>query len=111
MRKARYGYRMGHGELEDGLITALSRSFTRSHMGITAENVANQYNVTRQEQDRWAAISQQRASKAQEEGKFDSEIVPIEVKVSKKETMIFDKDEHVRPGTTAESLAKLRPAF
>ena len=67
--------------------------------------------MTRQEQDRWAAISQQRASKAQEEGKFDSEIVPIEVKVSKKETMIFDKDEHVRPGTTAESLAKLRPAF
>ena len=111
LRKARYGYRMGHGELEDGLITALSDPFTRSHMGITAENVANQYNVTRQEQDRWAAISQQRASKAQEEGKFDSEIGPIEVKVSKKETMIFDKDEHVRPGTTAESLAKLRPAF
>lgn len=111
LRKARYGYRMGHGELEDGLIAALSDPFTRSHMGITAENVANQYNVTRQEQDRWAAISQQRASKAQEEGKFDSEIVPIEVKVSKKETMIFDKDEHVRPGTTAESLAKLRPAF
>ena len=91
LRKARYGYRMGHGELEDGLITALSDPFTRSHMGITAENVANQYNVTRQEQDRWAAISQQRASKAQEEGKFDSEIVPIEVKVSKKETMILIK--------------------
>ena len=53
LRKARYGYHMGHGELEDGLITALSDPFTRSHMGITAENVANQYNVTRQEQDRW----------------------------------------------------------
>ncbi|RGZ01570.1 thiolase family protein [Clostridium sp. AM58-1XD] len=111
LRKARSGYRMGHGELEDGLITALSDPFTRNHMGITAENVAEQYHVTREEQDRWAAISQQRAEKAQADGKFDDEIVPIEVKVNKKETRIFDKDEHVRPGTTVESLAKLRPAF
>lgn len=111
LRNARSGYRMGHGELEDGLITALSDPFTRNHMGITAENVAEQYHVTREEQDRWAAISQQRAEQAQKDGKFDDEILPIEVKISKKETVIFDKDEYIRSGTTAESLAKLRPAF
>lgn len=111
LRKARKGYRMGHGELEDGLITALSDPFTRNHMGITAENVAEQYHISREDQDRWAAISQQRAEKAQAEGKFKDEIVPIEVKINKKETKVFDTDEHVRPGTTKESLAKLRPAF
>lgn len=111
LRKARSGYRMGHGELEDGLITALSDPFTRNHMGITAENVAEKYNISRDEQDRWAAISQQRAEKAQKEGKFKDEIVPLEIKLNKKETVIFDQDEHIRPGTTKESLSKLRPAF
>lgn len=84
LRKARSGYRMGHGELEDGLITALSDPFTRNHMGITAENVAEKYNISRDEQDRWAAISQQRAEKAQKEGKFKDEIVPLEIKLNKK---------------------------
>ena len=111
LRKARSGYRMGHGELEDGLITALSDPFTRNHMGWTAENVAAKYDVSREEQDRWAQISQSRAAKAQEEGKFKDEIVPIEVKINKKETAVFDQDEHIRPGTTVEKLAKLRPAF
>ncbi|MDO4279203.1 MAG: acetyl-CoA C-acetyltransferase [Lachnoclostridium edouardi] len=111
LRKARSGYRMGHGELEDGLITALSDPFTRNHMGITAENVAEKYNISRDDQDRWAAISQQRAEKAQKEGKFKDEIVPLEIKLNKKETVIFDQDEHIRPGTTKESLSKLRPAF
>lgn len=111
LRKARLGYRMGHGELEDGLITALSDPFTRNHMGWTAENVAEKYGVSRAEQDRWAQISQERAAKAQAEGKFKDEIVPVEVKVNKKETAVFDQDEHIRPGTTVEKLAKLRPAF
>lgn len=111
LRSARFGYRMGAGNLEDGLITALSDPFTGNHMGWTAENVAKQYNITREEQDRWAAISQERAAAAREAGKFKDEIVPIEVKVSKKETKIFDEDEHVRPGTTVEKLAKLPAAF
>ena len=111
LRSARTGYRMGHGQLEDGLITALSDPFSGNHMGWTAENVAERFEISREEQDRWAAISQERAAKAQEEGKFTEEIVPIEVKVNRKETKIFDYDEHVRPGTTVEKLAKLRPAF
>lgn len=111
LRKAREGYRMGHGQLEDGLITALSDPFTKNHMGITAENVADQYQISREAQDRWAAISQQRAEQAQASGKFVDEIVPIEIKVSKKETAVFDTDEYIRKGTTVESLGKLRPAF
>lgn len=111
LRKARFGYRMGHAELEDGLITALSDPFTRYHMGITAENVAEKYGVTREDQDRWAVISQSRAAKATEDGKFRDEIVPIEVKVGKHDTAIFATDEHIRPGTTMEKLAQLKPAF
>lgn len=111
LRKARYGYRMGHGELEDGLITALSDPFTRFHMGITAENVAERYHITREMQDELAYNSQMRAAAATAEGKFQREIVPIEVKVSKKETKLFDADEHIRPNVTMEGLAKLRPAF
>lgn len=111
LRKARYGYRMGHGELEDGLITALSDPFTRFHMGITAENVAERYHITREMQDELAYNSQMRAAAATAEGKFQREIVPIEVKVSKKETKLFDTDEHIRPNVTMEGLAKLRPAF
>ena len=111
LRKARYGYRMGHGELEDGLITALSDPFTRYHMGITAENVAERYHITREMQDRLAVNSQKRAAAAREAGKFKDEIVPVEVKISKKETVIFDADEHIRPNVTMEGLAKMRPAF
>ena len=111
LRKARYGYRMGHGEFEDGLITALSDPFTRNHMGITAENVAERYHITREMQDQLAVNSQKRAAAAREAGKFKDEIVPIEVKISRKETAIFDQDEHIRPNASIESLAKMRPAF
>ncbi|MBA4699598.1 MAG: thiolase family protein [Ruminococcus sp.] len=111
LRKARFGYRMGHGELEDGLITALSDPMTRNHMGITAENVAERYHITREDQDKYAALSQERAAKARKEGKFKDEIVPVEYKVNKKETAIFQEDEYIREGTTVEKLAKLRPAF
>ena len=111
LRKARYGYRMGHGEFEDGLITALSDPFTRNHMGITAENICAKYNLTREEQDAYAAISQQRAQAARDAGKFKDEIVPVEVQVSRKETKIFDTDEYIRDNTTVESLARLKPAF
>lgn len=111
LRKARYGYRMGHGELEDGLITALSDPMSRKHMGVTAENVAERYNISREDQDIYAALSQSRAAKAREEGKFKDEIVPVEYKVSKKETAIFAQDEYIRVDSTAEKLSKLRPAF
>lgn len=111
LRNARYGYRMGHGELEDGLVTAVSDPFTRNHMGITAENVAEKYHITREDQDRLALMSQQRAAAARETGLFKDEIVPVEVRVNKKETKIFDEDEYIRPNTTMEKLAKLSPAF
>ncbi len=111
LRKARFGYRMGHGELEDGLITALSDPMTRDHMGITAENIAAKFSITREEQDEYAYKSQMKAAKAREEGKFRDEIIPLEVKISKKETAVFDQDEFIRADTTMEKLAKLRPAF
>lgn len=111
LRKARSGYRMGHAELEDGLVTALSDPITRDHMGITAENIAERYHITREEQDVYALMSQQRAVKARDEGKFKEEIVPVEVKINKKETKIFDMDEHIRDNTTLEKLSSLRPAF
>ena len=111
IRKARFGYRMGHGELEDGLITALSDPFSRSHMGITAENVAEKYGITREDQDAWATLSQNRAQAARDAGKFADEIVPVEYHKSRKETAIFATDEHIRDNVTVESLAKLRPAF
>ena len=111
IRKMRTGHRMGHGEVEDGLVTALSDPITRDHMGITAENVAERYHVSREDQDKYALLSQQRAAKARDEGKFKDEIIPLEVKVNKKETKIFDTDEYIRDNTTLEKLEKLRPAF
>lgn len=111
VRKARYGYRMGHGEFEDGLITALSDPMTRDHMGITAENIAAKYNISREDQDAYAAASQQKAAAARDAGKFKDEIVPVEYHVNKKTTAVFDTDEYIRDNTTVESLAKLKPAF
>ena len=111
LRNARRGYRMGHAELEDGLVTALSDPITRDHMGITAENIAERYHISREDQDAYALMSQQRAAKARDEGKFKDEIVPVEVRMNKKETKIFDTDEHIRDNTTLEKLAKLKPAF
>lgn len=109
--KARYGYRMGDGKLVDGMIhDALWCAINDWHMGEGTDKVAEEFGTTREQQDMWAARSQQRAAAAQEAGKFAEEIVPVEIKV-KKETKLFDKDEHIRGGTTAEALAGLRPAF
>ena len=111
VQQGRFGYRMGHGQLEDSMIRdALTDAFGGYHMGITAENIAEEWGLTREQLDEFAAWSQQKASKAIEEGKFKDEIFPVEVK-SKKKTVIVDTDEGPRPGTTKESIAKLRPAF
>ena len=111
LRKARFGYRMGNGNFEDGLITALSDPFTGCHMGITAENIAEKFGITREEQDEYALMSQKRAAAARDAGKFKDEIIPVEYHVSKKETAIFDTDEFIRDGATIEGLQKLKPAF
>lgn len=110
--KARWGYRMGNGELVDTMVhDALTDAFNHYHMGITAENVAEQYSISREEQDAFAAASQQKAAKAIQAGRFIEEIVPVEVTAGKKEKLLFSQDEFPRPGVTAESLAGLRPAF
>ena len=109
--KARFGYRMGNATMKDTMVNdALWDAFNDYHMGITAENVAEQWGLTREMLDEFAAASQQKASAAIEAGRFKDEIVPVEVKV-KKNTVIVDTDEGPRPGTTAEALSKLRPAF
>lgn len=110
LRNGRYGYRLGHGEVEDGITHLLSDPFSKSPMGITAENLAEKYEVSREQQDEVALRSQQRAAAAMEAGRFKDEIVPVEVKAGR-ETKVIDTDEHPRADTTAESLAKLRPAF
>ncbi len=109
--QGRYGYRMNNATLVDTMVNdALWDAFNNYHMGITAENVAEQWGLTREQLDEFAAWSQQKCEKAMAEGKFKDEIVPVEVK-KKKETVIVDTDEGPRPGTTKESIAKLRPAF
>ena len=109
--QGRYGYRMNDGKLVDTMVhDALWDAFNDYHMGITAENICEKWGLTREELDKFAATSQQKAVAAQESGAFDKEIVPVEVK-KKKETIVFAKDEGPRPGTTAEGIAKLRPAF
>jgi acetyl-CoA C-acetyltransferase len=111
LENARYGYRMNDGALIDTMIRdALSDAFNRYHMGVTAENVAEKYGVTREAQDEFAVESQQKCEAAQKAGKFKDEIVPVPVKV-KKETASFDKDEFPRAGVTLESIAKLPSAF
>lgn len=111
LTKARFGYRMNNATMIDTMVNdGLWDAFNDYHMGITAENVAEKYGITREQLDEFAANSQQKAVAAQESGAFDEEIVPVEVK-SKKGTVIFNKDEGPREGTTAESLSKLKPAF
>ncbi|WP_026526398.1 acetyl-CoA C-acetyltransferase [Butyrivibrio sp. VCD2006] len=111
LQNARFGYRMNNGELIDTMIKdALTDAFGGFHMGITAENICEQWGLTREELDEFAANSQQKCEKAQAEGKFDEEIVPVPVKV-KKETVMFAKDEGPRAGVTKENISKLRPAF
>ncbi|MBR2767485.1 MAG: acetyl-CoA C-acetyltransferase [Solobacterium sp.] len=111
LMKARFGYRMNAGTLEDAMIhDGLNDAFGYYHMGITAENVAEQWHLTREELDAFSAESQQKAEKAINEGRFNDEIVPVVIK-TRKGDIVFDKDEGNRPGTTVESLAKLKPAF
>ena len=111
LTKARFGYRMNNANMIDTMVNdGLWDAFNDYHMGITAENVAEKYGLTREQLDEFAASSQQKAVAAQEAGAFDEEIVPVELK-SKKGTVLFNKDEGPREGTTAESLSKLKPAF
>ena len=111
MMKGRYGYRMGNATLVDTMVNdALWDAFNNYHMGITAENVAEQWHLTREMLDEFSANSQQKCEKAMAEGKFKDEIIPVEVK-GKKGSVIVDTDEGPRPGTTVETLARLKPAF
>ena len=108
MTKARFGYRMNNATIIDTMVNdALTDAFNHYHMMITAENVCDKYGITREELDEFSATSQQKCEAAIAAGKFDDEIVPVPVKV-KKEMVDFVKDEGPRPGTTAESLSKLR---
>ena len=109
--KARYGYRMGNGVLVDTMIKdGLWDAFNDYHMGITAENVAEQFGVSREDQDALGARSQQKACEAIKSGAFKDQIVPVVIHGKKGDT-VFDTDEFPREGTTVESLAKLKPAF
>jgi len=109
---ARWGYRMNDGPVVDGMIhDGLMDIFNRYHMGITAENVAEKFGVTRQDQDELAFRSQQNAGRAIQEGRFKDEIVPVSIPQKKGNPLVFDTDEHPRPNTTREALAGLRPAF
>ena len=111
LRNGRYGYRMGNATIEEAMIKdGLTDAFHNYHMGITAENICEQWGLTREELDEFAAWSQNKCEKAMAEGKFKDEIVPVEVK-KKKETILVDTDEGPRKGITKEGLAKLRPAF
>jgi acetyl-CoA C-acetyltransferase len=109
---ARWGYRMGENSLVDVMIRdGLWDAFNQYHMGITAENVASQWKLTRDELDRFSAESQQKAEKAVKSGRFKDEIVPVEIAGKKGEAKVFDTDEFPRFGTTHEGLLKLKPAF
>lgn len=107
---ARFGQRMGDGQIVDSMTGALTCPMENYHMGVTAENVAEEWDISREEQDRLAALSHQRAEAAAAEGHFDSQIMPIELK-SRKGTTEFTTDEHVRPNCQPEDMHKLRPVF
>ncbi|WP_022868210.1 thiolase family protein [Schaalia vaccimaxillae] len=108
--EARNGWRMGNHTLVDGTLSLVTDPFSGGPMGLTAENVARQFGISRADQDEFAAMSQARAAAAQEVGLFADEIAAITVREGKSEK-VFDQDEHLRPGTTAQSLARLRTAF
>jgi acetyl-CoA C-acetyltransferase/acetyl-CoA acyltransferase 2 len=110
LRQARFGYRLGHGQMEDYLTAALTDSYTGMPMAITAENLAEKYQISRAEVDAFALMSQQRASQAWERGDFSKEVISMSVG-SAKAPKVFNKDEHIRPETTLEGLAKLSPLF
>jgi acetyl-CoA C-acetyltransferase len=110
--KARFGYKMGDGKVVDTMIKdGLTCAINEYHMGITAENLAEKYNISRKEQDEFAADSQRKALEAIKNDRFQDEIVPVEIPQRKKDPKIFKKDEFPREDVTAESLSKLRPAF
>lgn len=110
--RARYGYRMGHGELIDTMIKdGLTCVFSDMLMGMTAENVAERWGITRDMQDEYAVLSQTRAERAIKSGRFKDEIVPVEVPQKKGPPLLFQQDEHPRFGTTIEKLRELKPAF
>jgi acetyl-CoA C-acetyltransferase len=112
LKGARWGYRMGHGEVYDSmLLEGLTCAICSCHMGVTAENIAERFGVSREEQDAYAAESQRRTEAAIKGGLFAQEIVPVPIPQKKGHPVIFDTDEYPRAGTTAEKLAALRPAF
>ena len=112
LSKARWGHRMGNGTIEDGMIKdGLWCAMGNTHMGITAENLAEKYQISRREQDEFSAESQRRTQEAIAAKRFAEEIVPVEIPQRKGDPIIFDTDEFPRAGVTADSLAKLRPAF
>jgi acetyl-CoA C-acetyltransferase len=106
----RWGKRLGNPEFNDMLLGALSDPFGHGHMGITGENIAKEYDISREAQDAFSLESHQRAERAQKEGRFDSQILPIE-SVKRGKTTVFDKDEHIRYGAVASDFSSLRPAF
>jgi len=109
---SRKGTMMGDWKLLDTMVVdGLTDAFAGYHMGITAENIAEKFDISREEQDAFAAESQAKAASAQSAGKFDAEIVSVEVPQRKKDPIVVDKDEYIKPGTTAEKLAGLRTAF
>ena len=110
--KSRVGAKMGDWKLLDSMIIdGLWDAFNDYHMGMTAENIVNKFGISREEQDRFAAQSQQKTEKAQADGVFDEEIVPVSIPQRKADPIIFDKDEYPKQGVTEEKIAKLRPAF
>lgn len=112
MPKAREGYRMGDQKVVDSMVAdGLTCAFNDYHMGITAENLCDRYDISREEQDAFAARSQQRAAEAQQSGKFTEEIVAVEIPQRKGDPIIFDQDEYIKASSTEEKLGKLRPAF
>ena len=112
LEKARFGYKMGNQEVVDSMIKdGLTDAFNNYHMGITAENIAEQWEISREEQDEFALKSQLKTEKAIKEGKFKDEIVPVEIPQRKGDPVIFDTDEFPKAGLSIEKLAKLRPAF
>ncbi|MEF3279623.1 MAG: acetyl-CoA C-acetyltransferase [Elusimicrobiota bacterium] len=112
LKNARWGYKMGFGELIDSMIyDGLTDIFNNYHMGITAENLAEKYNISREEQDKFAVKSQNKAEKAIKEGRFKDEIVPVDIPQKKGEPVKFEIDEYPRFGTTIEKIATLKPAF
>ena len=112
LKGARWGFRLGHGEVYDSmLLEGLTCAMGGCHMGITAENIASRFNVSRDEQDAYAAESQRRAETAIKAGLFRDEIVPVQIPQKKGDPIAFDTDEYPRAGTTAEKLAGLKPAF